>query len=64
MPVKDCLHLSKVCLRWLRNSKMSKFIISGKGQSDEMKKLIAHAERPGVKDNIVFTGYFPDKKLA
>ncbi len=41
----------------------AKFIISGKGQSDEMHKLIAHAERLGVKDNIVFTGYCPDKKL-
>ncbi len=41
----------------------AKFIISGKGQSDEMHKLIAHAERLGVKDNIVFTGYYPDKKL-
>lgn len=41
----------------------AKFIISGKGQSDEMKKLIAHAERLNVKDNIIFTGYFPDKKL-
>jgi glycosyltransferase involved in cell wall biosynthesis len=28
-----------------------------------MNKLIAHAERVGVRDNIVFTGYFPDKKL-
>jgi len=41
----------------------AKFIISGKGQSDEMKKLIAHAERIGVKNNIIFTGYYPDKKL-
>jgi len=41
----------------------AKFIISGKGQSDEMHKLIAHAEKLGVKDNIVFTGYYPDKKL-
>ena len=41
----------------------AKFIISGKGQSDEMNKLIAHAEKLGVKDNIVFTGYYPDKKL-
>ncbi len=40
-----------------------KFIISGKGQSDEMRKLIAHAEKLGVKSNIVFTGYYPDKKL-
>jgi glycosyltransferase involved in cell wall biosynthesis len=40
-----------------------KFIVSGKGQSDEMRKLIAHAEKLGVKDNIVFTGYYPDKKL-
>jgi glycosyltransferase involved in cell wall biosynthesis len=41
----------------------AKFIISGKGQSHEMHKLIAHAERLGVKNNIVFTGYYPDKKL-
>ena len=41
----------------------AKFIVSGKGQSNEMKKLVAHAERLGVKNNIIFTGYFPDKKL-
>lgn len=41
----------------------AKFIISGKGQSDEMAKLNAHAERIGVKGNIVFTGYTPDKEL-
>ncbi len=41
----------------------AKFIISGKGQSDEMAKLIAHATRIGVKDNIVFTGYTPDREL-
>ncbi len=41
----------------------AKFVISGKGQSDEMHKLIAHAERHGVKDKIIFTGYYPDKKL-
>ena len=28
-----------------------------------MHKLIAHADKLGVKDNIVFTGYYPDKKL-
>jgi glycosyltransferase involved in cell wall biosynthesis len=28
-----------------------------------MKKLVAHAQKLGVRDNIVFTGYFPDKKL-
>jgi glycosyltransferase involved in cell wall biosynthesis len=43
--------------------KNAKFIISGKGQSDEMRKLIAHAEKIGVKDNLIFTGYYPDKKL-
>jgi glycosyltransferase involved in cell wall biosynthesis len=42
----------------------AKFIISGKGQSSEMQKLNAHAEKLGVKDNIIFTGYYPDKKLA
>jgi glycosyltransferase involved in cell wall biosynthesis len=41
----------------------AKFIISGKGQSDEMQKLIAHATRLGVINNIVFTGYYPDQKL-
>lgn len=41
----------------------AKFVISGKGQSNEMKKLVAHAEKLGVRNNIVFTGYFPDKKL-
>ena len=41
----------------------TKFIISGKGQSDEMAKLIAHAERLGVGRNIVFTGYTPDREL-
>jgi glycosyltransferase involved in cell wall biosynthesis len=40
-----------------------RFLISGKGQSDEMRKLNAHAERLGVKDNLIFTGYYPDKKL-
>ena len=43
--------------------KKAKFIVSGKGQSDELKKLIDHATRLGVRDNIIFTGYFPDKKL-
>jgi glycosyltransferase involved in cell wall biosynthesis len=43
--------------------KNAKFIISGKGQSDEMRKLLAHAEKIGVKDSIIFTGYYPDKKL-
>jgi glycosyltransferase involved in cell wall biosynthesis len=41
----------------------AKFIISGRGQSDEMAKLNAHAECIGVKGNIVFTGYTPDKEL-
>ncbi len=41
----------------------AKFIISGKGQSNEMAKLVAHAERLGVRGNMVFTGYYPDKKL-
>jgi glycosyltransferase involved in cell wall biosynthesis len=41
----------------------AKFIISGKGQSDEMHKLLVYAEKLSVKDNIIFTGYYPDKKL-
>jgi glycosyltransferase involved in cell wall biosynthesis len=41
----------------------AKFVISGKGQNSEMIKLNAHAERLGVKNNIIFTGYYPDKKL-
>ena len=47
----------------IKRFRRAKFIISGKGQSDEMRKLIVHAERIGVKENIVFTGYYPDKKL-
>jgi glycosyltransferase involved in cell wall biosynthesis len=43
--------------------KNAKFIIAGKGLSNEMKKLVSYAAKLGVKDNIVFTGYFPDKKL-
>ena len=49
--------------RVVKRFKNAKFVISGKGQSDEMKKLIAHATRLGVRDKIFFTGYFPDKKL-
>jgi glycosyltransferase involved in cell wall biosynthesis len=49
--------------RVINRFKNAKFIISGKGQSDEMKKLVAYAERLGVRDNIVFTGYYPDRKL-
>jgi len=47
----------------VKQFKKARFIISGKGQSNEMKKLVAHAERLGVRENIVFTGYYPDKKL-
>jgi glycosyltransferase involved in cell wall biosynthesis len=47
----------------VKRFKNAKFIISGKGQSDELRKLITHAEKLGVKNNILFTGYYPDKKL-
>lgn len=47
----------------VKRFKNAKFIISGKGQSDEMRKLLNHADRIGVKDSIIFTGYYPDKKL-
>src|SRR4030042_6032677 len=47
----------------IRKFPKAKFIISGKGQSDEMHKLNAHAERLGVRSNIVFTGYTPDREL-
>jgi glycosyltransferase involved in cell wall biosynthesis len=46
-----------------RKFRNAKFIITGKGLSNEMKKLVSYAAKLGVKDNIVFTGYFPDKKL-
>jgi glycosyltransferase involved in cell wall biosynthesis len=46
-----------------RKFKNAKFIIAGKGLSNEMKKLVNYAAKLGVKDNIVFTGYFPDKEL-
>jgi len=41
----------------------AKLIISGKGQSNEMKKLVNYAEKLRVHDKIIFTGYFPDAKL-
>jgi glycosyltransferase involved in cell wall biosynthesis len=47
----------------VRKFPRAEFIISGKGQSDEMKKLVAHAQKLGILDNIVFTGYYPDRKL-
>jgi glycosyltransferase involved in cell wall biosynthesis len=47
----------------VKRFKNAKFIISGKGQSDEMRKLLNYADRIGVKDSIIFTGYYPDKKL-
>ena len=47
----------------VRKFRNVKFIISGKGQSNEMKKLVNHATRLGMKNNIIFTGYFPDSKL-
>ncbi len=46
-----------------RKFKNAKFIIAGKGLSNEMKKLVRYATKLGVKENIVFTGYFPDEKL-
>jgi glycosyltransferase involved in cell wall biosynthesis len=46
-----------------RKFKNAKLIIAGKGLSDEVKKLVSYATKLGVKDNIIFTGYFPDKKL-
>jgi glycosyltransferase involved in cell wall biosynthesis len=47
----------------IRKFKNAKFIISGKGLSNEMSKLDAHAAKLGVRGNIIFTGYFPDEKL-
>ena len=47
----------------IRRFPNAKFIISGKGQSDEMQKLIAYATKLGVINNIIFTGYYPDQKL-
>ena len=47
----------------IKQFKHAKFVISGKGQSDEIAKLSSYAERLSVKDNIIFTGYYPDKKL-
>ncbi|MEM2107919.1 MAG: glycosyltransferase family 4 protein [Candidatus Bathyarchaeia archaeon] len=40
-----------------------KFIIAGKGLGNEMAKLVNYAAKLGLKENLVFTGYFPDKKL-
>lgn len=40
-----------------------KLIISGKGQSNEMNKLVSYAKKLGIRNKIIFTGYFPDAKL-
>ncbi len=47
----------------IKRFRRAKFIISGKGQSDEMRKLVAHATSLGIRENILFTGYTPDEKL-
>ncbi len=47
----------------VKRFKNAKLVVSGKGQSNEMKKLVNHAKNLGVGNNVVFTGYFPDKKL-
>lgn len=47
----------------IKRFRNAKFIISGKGQSNEMQKLLAHATSLGIRENIVFTGYTPDEKL-
>jgi glycogen synthase len=47
----------------IRKFRNVKFIISGKGQGNEMKKLVQYAHKLGVRNHIVFTGYYPDKKL-
>ncbi len=49
--------------RVVKRFKNAKFVISGKGLSNELEKLLVHAQKLGVRDNIVFTGYFPDSKL-
>jgi glycosyltransferase involved in cell wall biosynthesis len=47
----------------VKKFKNAKFVISGKGLANDMKKLVEHAAKLRVKDNIIFTGYFPDEKL-
>lgn len=49
--------------RVVRKFRNVKFVVSGKGLRNEKEKLTRYAEKLGVKDNIIFTGYFPDKKL-
>jgi glycosyltransferase involved in cell wall biosynthesis len=46
-----------------RKFRNTKFVVAGKGLSNEMKKLVSYATKLGVNNNIVFTGYFPDKNL-
>jgi glycosyltransferase involved in cell wall biosynthesis len=47
----------------VKKFKNAKFVVSGKGLRNEKDKFTRYAEKLGVKDNIIFTGYFPDKKL-
>jgi len=60
---KGLFTLIESMLPIIRKFKNAKFLVSGKGLSNEMSKLGAYAAKLGVKDNIVFTGYFPDEKL-
>lgn len=49
--------------RVVRKFKNVKFVFSGKGLRNEKEKFTRYAAKLGVKDNIIFTGYFPDSKL-
>jgi glycosyltransferase involved in cell wall biosynthesis len=49
--------------RVVRKFKNAKFVVSGKGFRNEKEKFTSYAAKLGVKDNIIFTGYFPDSKL-
>jgi glycosyltransferase involved in cell wall biosynthesis len=60
---KGLFNLIEAIPRVVKRFKRAKFVISGKGQNDEMAKLNSYAEQLGVKDNIILTGYYPDKKL-
>ncbi len=63
MPAKVYLHLSKVCPQLSNVLEMRNSLFQAKGKVTKCENSVTHAERLGVKDNIIFTGYTPDKKL-
>lgn len=60
---KGLYTLIKAIPRVTRKHKDVNFVIAGEGLHNEREKLAHFAAKLGVKENTIFTGYFPDEKL-